>query len=171
MPHKLTPRSTRCVFLGYSSYHKGHCCLDLSTNRIIVSRYVIFYEDIFPLTASPNLTDLDFLLEYSFMVLHHWDPTPPADSTTTAACQPAPMVPLGFEPLVAPLPAPIAPPGFLPHAASTTPVALRVSQASPVATRPASPTPATPRVALESPATPRVAATPPTAMDGSLPRE
>jgi hypothetical protein len=63
MPHKLAPRSTWCAFLSYSSDHKGYRCLDLSTNRLIVSQRVVFDEDSFPLAASPNLTDLDFLLE------------------------------------------------------------------------------------------------------------
>jgi hypothetical protein len=36
-PHKLAPRSTRCLFLGYSSDHKRYRCVDLLTHRIIIS--------------------------------------------------------------------------------------------------------------------------------------
>jgi hypothetical protein len=59
VPHKLSPRSTRCVFLGYSADHYRY----LSINRLIVSRQVFFDEDSFPLAASPSLTDLNFLCE------------------------------------------------------------------------------------------------------------
>jgi hypothetical protein len=51
-PHKLAPRSTRGVFLGYSN-HKGYHCFDLSTNRLLVSRHVVFDEDSIPLATSP----------------------------------------------------------------------------------------------------------------------
>jgi hypothetical protein len=43
-PHKLAPRSTRCVFIAYF-YHKGYRCLDLSTNCLLVSGHVVFDED------------------------------------------------------------------------------------------------------------------------------
>jgi hypothetical protein len=61
-PHKLSPRSTHYLFLGYSSDHKGYRCLDLASHHIIISRHVVFDEDVFPL-AGPSLpTDLNSLL-------------------------------------------------------------------------------------------------------------
>jgi hypothetical protein len=46
--HKLSFRSVRCVFLGYSSRHKGFKCLEPSTGRVYISRDVTFYESVFP---------------------------------------------------------------------------------------------------------------------------
>ncbi|WVZ54515.1 hypothetical protein U9M48_005301 [Paspalum notatum var. saurae] len=64
-PHKLAPRSVLCVFLGYSSNHKGYRCLDIATNRVIISRHVVFDESSFPFAeaTSPSAlpTNLDFL--------------------------------------------------------------------------------------------------------------
>jgi hypothetical protein len=125
-PHKLAPHFTRCVFLGYSSDHKGYRYLDLSTNRLIVSRHVAFDEDTFPLASSPNPTDLDFLCESGSTVSTVG--TRLITTGTVAPCQPIPKVPLGFEPLVVPRPAPTVPLGFLPQAASTA--APRVTPAS-----------------------------------------
>jgi hypothetical protein len=131
VPHKLAPRSTQCVFLGYSSDHKDYRCLDLSTNCLIVSRHVVFDEDSFPLAASPNPTNLDFLCEFGSTVSTIG--TRLTTAGTVPPYQPIPEVPSGFEPLVAPLPAPVVPSGFLPRAAPTA--APHVAPTSTVAPR------------------------------------
>ena len=46
--NKLSPRSIKCVFLGYPPRHRGYRCLDLDTRRIIISRHVVFDETTFP---------------------------------------------------------------------------------------------------------------------------
>jgi hypothetical protein len=59
-PHKQSPRSSLCVFLGYSSDHKGYRCLNLHYNWIIVSRHVVFDETLFPfseMSTSPQNPD------------------------------------------------------------------------------------------------------------------
>jgi hypothetical protein len=55
-PHKLSPRSKPCVFVGYSSIYKGYKCLDLNTNIIYISRHVIFDENLFPFKDSSPTT-------------------------------------------------------------------------------------------------------------------
>lgn len=52
--HKLAPRSTPCVFLGYPSSHKGYRCLDLKTRKVIISRHVVFDESIFPMAQTQS---------------------------------------------------------------------------------------------------------------------
>nr|CAN74920.1 hypothetical protein VITISV_022026 [Vitis vinifera] len=51
--HKLSYRSTACVFLGYASAHKGYICLDVSTSRLYISRDVLFHESSFPFQSIP----------------------------------------------------------------------------------------------------------------------
>ncbi|KAI5313872.1 hypothetical protein L3X38_043048 [Prunus dulcis] len=46
--NKLHLRSVKCVFLGYSLDHQGYRCLNLTTNRVFLSRHVIFDEHCFP---------------------------------------------------------------------------------------------------------------------------
>jgi hypothetical protein len=87
--HKLTPRSTRCVFLRYSD-HKDHQWLDLTTTNIVISQHVVSYEAGFPFFDSPRLTnDLNIFLQ---------------DDSPSAAPMPAPLpvphIPSGFLLLV-----------------------------------------------------------------------
>jgi hypothetical protein len=72
----------------------------------------------FPLAVSPNLTDLDFLCESSSPISTIGTPVSLAGSSTAPVCQPAPIVPFGFEPHVTLMPVPLSvprvPPGFPP---------------------------------------------------------
>jgi hypothetical protein len=56
--HKLSFRSKPCVFIGYSSLHKGYKCLDIDIGRVYISRDVIFDEAIFPF-STPSSTIAD----------------------------------------------------------------------------------------------------------------
>jgi hypothetical protein len=47
-PRKLAFRSQQCVFLGYSSLHKGYKCLEVTSGQIYTSRDVVFDETVFP---------------------------------------------------------------------------------------------------------------------------
>jgi hypothetical protein len=105
VPHKLAPRSTECVFLGYSHEHKGYRCLDLSTNRVLTSRHVVFDEACFPFAASPPRTN-------DFDLLSEMDPiTSPIETR---------LLPVGTR-SVAPVVAPPAPPtGVAPTGATSS---------------------------------------------------
>lgn len=70
--HKLAPRSALCIFLGYSDNHKGYRHLDPTSNRVIISRHVIFYEHCFPFatqSAPQAPMDLSFLDDFTNAVL------------------------------------------------------------------------------------------------------
>jgi hypothetical protein len=43
MSHKLASRSSACVFLCYSPHHKGYRCMDVATQRIIISRSPCYF--------------------------------------------------------------------------------------------------------------------------------
>lgn len=106
MPHKLAPRSSECVLLGYPDNHKGYRCLDLSTNHVIISRHVVFDENNFPFAAnSPApLSAYDFLdVTDEPMVLpdhiagHTAEPSVVTPSTATvAASDPGLVAELGI---------------------------------------------------------------------------
>ncbi|CAL9022249.1 unnamed protein product [Prunus brigantina] len=46
--HKLQPRTTQCVFLGYSPGYKGVICYNRVTAKCVISRHVLHDEAVFP---------------------------------------------------------------------------------------------------------------------------
>ena len=65
-PHKLAPRSTECIFLGYPMGTKGYLCLDLTTKCLYTSRHVIFNESKFPYSLLNNSSSPSSLPPSSF---------------------------------------------------------------------------------------------------------
>lgn len=45
--NKLQPKTTECIFIGYLAQYKGYICYSIKGHKLIVSRHVYFYEDIF----------------------------------------------------------------------------------------------------------------------------
>jgi hypothetical protein len=43
--HKLSAQSVKCAFMGYSISHKGYVCYDPCSNKIRISRNVVFFEN------------------------------------------------------------------------------------------------------------------------------
>ncbi|KAI3797236.1 hypothetical protein L1987_32491 [Smallanthus sonchifolius] len=70
-PHKLHPRSIRCIFLGYPSNFRGYRCLDPHTGKVHLSRHVTFDEESFPFT-DPNPTDAYKFLDDEQTPFHHF---------------------------------------------------------------------------------------------------
>jgi hypothetical protein len=71
MSHKLAPRSSVCVFLGFSPHHKGYRCIDLATQHVLISRHVVFDESTFPFYSMqpPFAATYEFLTILSQLVL------------------------------------------------------------------------------------------------------
>jgi hypothetical protein len=133
-PHKLSPRSTLCVFLGYSDHHKGYRCLDLHSNR------VIFDETSFPFathSSPPSVEAFEFLLDTNPIVpapigiTHFSIPVGFSETTTLPrVATPAPLPPTPGTPPTSPgcstalatapgcriVPAPGSSPGQAPNA-------------------------------------------------------
>jgi hypothetical protein len=86
--HKLQPRTTPCIFLGYPTHTKGYICLDPKTRRVYISKHVLFNEteflpdlslDSIPQTKSVTST-FDFL-PWLLVMMHTCFPTLNSSST------------------------------------------------------------------------------------------
>ena len=142
--HKLQPRSSPCVFLGYPSSHRGYKCYDISSNKIIISRHVLFDESTFPFSRStpPRYQDYAFYEEGSPLAIltDNAQPTytnPPCSSpppchgsmsgpVTQPTETPRPLPLLEYHPPSpssgpAPSPIPTSPPQHSPVSSPNTP--------------------------------------------------
>lgn len=105
--HKLSPRSTPCVLLGYPTDHRGYRCLDLHSRRVITSRHVIFDETQFPFRSGESETTATTTLlptvPNSPVVIQHIQPSPPQPSPPRNP----PAIP--DQPLASPSPGTVSP--------------------------------------------------------------
>jgi hypothetical protein len=99
--HKFSLRSKPCVFLGYSTLHKGYKCYHIEIGRIYISRDVIFHEDVFPFSNTipsanpappssiPLFVSLPLFIPHSMAIS-----TPPTDIIPTLPSSPDRASPL-----------------------------------------------------------------------------
>jgi hypothetical protein len=111
-----TPHRLAHVPVGYSSEHKGYRCLDLTMNRLLVSRHVVFNESSFPFASyGPPPDDLDSLFSSSPTV-HAIAPPYPSSVAGTSETVTMP----GKAPAPQPMPRTAPAPQPTPRAAPTS---------------------------------------------------
>ena len=103
--HKLQPKSSQCIFLGYLPMLKGYICLDTTSGRIYISSQAIFHESVFPSYTSVSsnsdsstsslVTPSSDLWLASLLSLPVESSSLPVDSTSlsSVSANPAPDVP------------------------------------------------------------------------------
>ncbi|MFS7939299.1 putative RNA-directed DNA polymerase [Helianthus anomalus] len=107
--NKLQPRSTPCIFIGYSPKYKGFRCLEPSSGRVYTTRHAKFDEDVLPFhknLTTTNTTDLpitNFEEQIPTPATHPTpSPTTTASSKTPTSC--LPICDIYLNPTPQPLP-------------------------------------------------------------------
>jgi hypothetical protein len=67
--HKLNFRTKQCVFIGYSELHKGYKCMHILTDRVYISRDVIFDKIVFPFSKLPEHTSNSSSIDISALLI------------------------------------------------------------------------------------------------------
>lgn len=68
--HKLQPKISTCIFLGYADQYKWYICFSLQTNWFFMTWHVIFDEAVFPYT-SVSLVSISYSLSPPSISLHN----------------------------------------------------------------------------------------------------
>ena len=66
--NKFDPKSTLCVFVGYSEKHKGYKCFHPPSHKFIISQHVVSAETIFPFKSSNSST----LVSHVHHIFYSW---------------------------------------------------------------------------------------------------
>lgn len=113
--HKLDPRSTPCIFLGYSQTQSAYLYLDPSSIKIFISRHVQFLETDFPYktlkSSSPSVSSSSSTL---------WFPPILTSSGHSNSPSSAVHLPPGSGPSQAQQQEPVAPPSAPVNSSPTT---------------------------------------------------
>nr|GEX75543.1 ribonuclease H-like domain-containing protein [Tanacetum cinerariifolium] len=109
--HKLRPPATPSIYLGHAANHFGYRCLDLNTNKIIISHHVTFDETVFlfPSTNSTTTPSYDFLDDSTDLIstIIHTAPITPVPALVHTPQVDVPTLP---TPPIPPTPPPLPTP-------------------------------------------------------------
>ena len=90
VPHKFSTRSLSCIFLGYSSSHKGFRCFDTTTSRTYIIRHARFDEYFFPFSNTSNATSIADIGFSNFFEPFSLEQSLSTSSSTTTWVPPTP---------------------------------------------------------------------------------
>lgn len=62
---KFQARTSMCIFLGYATGYKGVICYNLQTKKLILSRYVLHDESVFPAKGRPERISRSDFIQHS----------------------------------------------------------------------------------------------------------
>lgn len=92
--HKFFHRAVKCVFLGYPTGYKGYKLLDLNTNKIFISRDVVFHEEVFPFFSNKSaVSSVPFPVDSSSSLPNFPSPSAPPVSPVWTSPPPIPSSP------------------------------------------------------------------------------
>lgn len=128
-PSKLHPKSSRCLFLGYSTSKSAYKCLDIASNRLYHSRHVQFVTHVFPSRDSHTTTTTPTQLDDFLSTILHSSPTTSPTSSTTFPSHANPSTLLNSNPNIPTTS--INPPTINPSSTSLTPPSSPTTSTTP----------------------------------------